>query len=173
MGAIASGGSRVLNRSLLERLHVTPETVDAVTSRELRELERRERAYRGTTSSPSLRGKTVVLVDDGLATGATMRAAAAALRAREPARIVVAVPVAAASSCEEFSDLVDEVICVETPEPFTAVGQWYDDFSQTSDEEVHQLLESSRKEQSAHNRGGSRPRVPAAGSNPPRRFDHR
>lgn len=171
MGAIASGGSRVLNRSLLERLHVPPQTVDAVASRELRELERRERAYRGTSPPPSLRGKTVILVDDGLATGASMRAAAAALRAQEPARIVVAVPVAASSSCEEFSDLVDEVICVETPEPFEAVGQWYDDFSQTSDEEVRQLLELSRKERPT--RGGGRPRYPASGPNASKRADHR
>jgi putative phosphoribosyl transferase len=171
MGAIASGGSRVLNRSLLERLHVPPQTVDAVASRELRELERRERAYRGTSPPPSLRGKTVILVDDGLATGASMRAAAAALRAQQPARIVVAVPVAASSSCEEFSDLVDEVICVETPEPFEAVGQWYDDFSQTSDEEVRELLDVSRKERPA-NRGGGRARFPASPT-ASKRADHR
>ena len=168
MGAIASGGSRVLNRSLLERLHVPPQTVDAVASREQRELERRERAYRGTTPPPFLRGKTVILVDDGLATGATMRAAAAALRAQDPARVVVAVPVAAASSCEEFSDVVDEVVCVETPEPFLAVGQWYEDFAQTEDEEVHRLLEQSRRE-----RGRSGRSRPASAPRAPKRVDHR
>jgi predicted phosphoribosyltransferase len=171
MGAIASGGSRVLNRSLLDRLHVPPQTVDAVASREQRELERRERAYRGTTPPPYLRGKTVILVDDGLATGATMRAAAAALRAQDPARVVVAVPVAAASSCEEFSDVVDEVVCVETPESFLAVGQWYDDFSQTEDEEVHRLLEQSRRERPGPRSGRSR--LPASAPREPKRVDHR
>jgi predicted phosphoribosyltransferase len=169
MGAIASGGSRVLNRSLLDRLHFPPQNVDAVALREERELERRERAYRGTIPPPSVRGKTVILVDDGLATGATMRAAAAALRAQDPSRIVVAVPVAAASSCEEFSDVVDEVVCVETPEPFLAVGQWYEDFSQTEDEEVHRLLEQSRRERS---RSG-RPRLPASAPPESKRVDHR
>lgn len=144
MGAIASGGSRVLNTSLLRRLHVPSETVDAVASREMRELDRRERAYRGDRPPSSVRGKAVILVDDGLATGATMHAAAAALRAQLPARVVVAVPVGAPSSCEEFGDVVDEVVCAETPEPFMAVGQWYDDFSQTSDDEVRLLLEQSR-----------------------------
>lgn len=170
MGAIASGGSRVLNRSLLDRLHVPTQTVDAVALREQRELERRERAYRGTTPPPTLRGKTVILVDDGLATGATMRAAAAALRAQDPSRIVVAVPVAAPSSCEEFSDVVDEVVSVETPEPFLAVGQWYEDFSQTEDDEVHRLLEQSRRERPGPR---SRSRLPASVSREPKRVDHR
>lgn len=172
MGAIASGGARVLNRSLLARLHVPPETVDAVASREQRELGRQEYAYRGSAAPPTVRGKTVILVDDGLATGATMYAAAAALRSKDPARIVVAVPVGAASSCEEFGDLVDEVVCAETPEPFLAVGQWYDDFSQTEDEEVRQLLELSRKERPGPNRGGGRPRFPASGPNASKRVDH-
>jgi predicted phosphoribosyltransferase len=146
MGAIASGGSQVLNTSLLRRLHVRPETINAVALRELRELDRRERAYRGPHAPPSVRGKTVILVDDGLATGASMHAAVAALRAQGPARIVVAVPVGAPSTCEDLRQLADEVVCAETPEPFSAVGQWYDDFSQTTDDEVRQLLEASRTE---------------------------
>lgn len=166
MGAIASGGSRVLNRSLLRRLHVPEETVNAVAAREFRELERRERTYRGTKPPPAVRGRTVILVDDGLATGATMHAAAAALRGYDPARIVVAVPVGAASSCEEFGDVVDEVVCAETPEPFTAVGQWYDDFSQTTDEEVHHLLELSRAGRERANRSRT---APAGRSDAPKR----
>ena len=146
MGAIASGGARVLNTSLLRRLHVPAEVVDAVTAKELRELERREQAYRGSREPPSVRGKTVILVDDGLATGATMNAAAAALRTQEPARIVVAVPVGAPDTCEDFGGLVDEVVCAEMPEPFVAVGQWYDDFNQTTDEEVRELLRRARSE---------------------------
>ena len=167
MGAIASGGSRVLNRSLLRRLHVPEETVNSVAARELAELERRERVYRGVKPPPSVRGKTVILVDDGLATGATMHAAAAALRSQDPARIVVAVPVAAASSCAEFSDVVDEVVCAETPEPFMAVGQWYDDFSQTTDEEVRDLLELSR---AGRERSSGRRAAPSARRDTPRRI---
>jgi predicted phosphoribosyltransferase len=144
MGAIASGGSRVLNTSLLRRLHVSPETVDAVAVRERRELDRREREYRGSHAPPPIRGRTVILVDDGLATGASMHAAVSALRTQEPARIVVAVPVGAPSTCEDLRQIADDVVCAETPEPFAAVGQWYDDFSQTSDEEVRQLLDASR-----------------------------
>jgi len=107
----------------------------------MRELQRREAAYRGDRDPPELEGKTVILVDDGLATGSTMRAAALAVRQRNPARIVVAVPVAAAETCDEFRDVVDEVICGAMPRPFQAVGLWYEDFSQTSDEEVRELLE--------------------------------
>jgi putative phosphoribosyl transferase len=154
MGAIASGGSQVLNTSLLRRLHVPPETVDAVAMRERCELDRREREYRGSHAPPSVRGRTVILVDDGLATGASMHAAVAALRAQEPSRIVVAVPVGAPSTCEDLRQIADDVVCAETPEPFAAVGQWYDDFSQTTDEEVRQLLEASRR----GNAGRSRPR---------------
>jgi len=149
MGAIASGGARVLNTSLLRRLHVPPEAVEAVAARELRELERREQEYRGSHPPPSVRGKTVILVDDGLATGASMHAAAAALRRQEPARIVVAVPVGAPSTCEDFGALADEVVCAEMPEPFVAVGQWYDDFSQTTDEEVREILRRARTERPA------------------------
>jgi predicted phosphoribosyltransferase len=138
-----------LNTSLLRRLHVPPEAVDAVAAKELRELERREQAYRGSQPPPSVRGKTVILVDDGLATGASMNAAAAALRRQEPARIVVAVPVGAPSTCEGFGAVVDEVVCAEMPEPFVAVGQWYDDFSQTTDDEVREILRRARAERPA------------------------
>lgn len=146
MGAIASGGVRVLNTELLRRFHVSEDSIARIVARELTELERREQAYRGSTAPPSVRGRTAILVDDGLATGSTMQAAAAALRRLEPARIVVAVPVGPGSSCEEFGGVVDEVVCAETPEPFQAVGQWYDDFSQTTDEEVRELLERARAE---------------------------
>jgi predicted phosphoribosyltransferase len=146
MGAIASGGVRILNTNLLRRFHVPDHTVEAIAARELAELERREQAYRGSTAPLSVRGHTVILVDDGLATGSTMRAAAAALRRMHPARIVVAVPVGAGDSCEEFGALVDEVVCAETPEPFQAVGQWYEDFAQTTDDEVRELLQRARAE---------------------------
>jgi putative phosphoribosyl transferase len=146
MGAIASGGARVLNTSLLRRLHVPPEAVDAVAAKELRELQRREQIYRGVREPPSVRGKTVILVDDGLATGASMNAAAAALQTQESARIVVAVPVGAPDTCKDFGAVVDEVVCAEMPEPFVAVGQWYDDFNQTTDEEVREFLRRARAE---------------------------
>ena len=120
---------------------------------------------RGSLAPPVVRGKTVILVDDGLATGASMHAAAAALRRQDPARIVVAVPVGAPPTCEDFGPIVDEVICAETPEPFTAVGQWYDDFSQTSDEEVRDLLERARTERpSTHPRGWRSMATPTASS---------
>jgi len=141
MGAIASGGVRVLNRSVVDSLSIPDHVIAAVAVQEQRELERREHAYRGNRPDPEVRGRTVLLVDDGLATGATMRAAAAAIRAQKPRRLVVAVPVAARETCDEFRDEVDEVVCAITPEPFYAVGVWYRDFSQTTDEEVHELLE--------------------------------
>jgi putative phosphoribosyl transferase len=140
MGAIATGGVRVLNEDVVNYLRVPGEVIDAVAADELRELERRERAYRGDRPAPDVKGKTVVLVDDGLATGSTMRAAAAALRQQQPARIVVAVPVSAPQTCDEYRMGVDEIVCAVTPEPFHAVGQWYADFSQTTDEEVRDLL---------------------------------
>lgn len=145
MGAIASGGVRVLSEDVVRRLNLSPRAIEAVASAEQRELQRREREYRGDQPPPDVRGKTVILVDDGLATGATMRAAIAALRRQGPARIVVAVPVAAASTCEELRDIADEVVCAVTPEPFLAVGQWYHDFSQTTDEEVRELLRLARR----------------------------
>src|SRR5947209_3193713 len=140
MGAIATGGVRVLNEDVVNYLHIPEEVIDAVAADELRELERRERLYRGEHPAPHVKGKTVILVDDGLATGSTMRAAAAALRQQKPARIVVAVPVSAVQTCDEYRMGVDEIVCALTPEPFHAVGLWYKDFSQTTDEEVRDLL---------------------------------
>src|SRR6266436_7816830 len=136
MGAIASGGVRVLNDDVVDYLRIPGEVIDAVAMDELKELERRERAYRGDRPEPDARGKTMILVDDGLATGSTMRAAAAALRQQNPARIVVAVPVSSPQTCNEYRMGVDEIICASTPEPFYGVGLWYEDFSQTTDEEV-------------------------------------
>lgn len=144
MGAIATGGIRVLNDDVLDHLRIPANIIDSVTVIEQRELERREHVYRGERPEPDVRGKTVILVDDGLATGSTMRAAAAALRQQDPARIVVAVPVSAPQSCNEYRMGVDEIVCAVTPEPFYGVGQWYRDFSQTTDEEVRELLEQSR-----------------------------
>ncbi|MFL6333931.1 MAG: phosphoribosyltransferase [Pyrinomonadaceae bacterium] len=140
MGAIATGGVRVLNDDVLDYMGIRGEVIDAVAADELQELERRERAYRDDRPAPDVKGKTVILVDDGLATGSTMRAAAAALRQQQPARIVVAVPVSAPQTCDEYRMGVDEIICAVTPEPFHAVGQWYADFSQTTDDEVRELL---------------------------------
>ena len=139
-GAIASGGVRVMNENVIQYLRIPDEAIDAVAAQERQELERRERLYRDGRLPLDVRGRTVILVDDGLATGSTMRAAATALRIRHPARIVVAVPVAASSTCNEFQSEVDEVICAITPEPFYAVGLWYKDFSQTTDQEVRDLL---------------------------------
>ena len=144
IGAIASGGVRIVDQAALRRFGVTEEQLAAVAATEERELRRREGQYRGGLSLPDVGGKTVILVDDGLATGATMAAAATALRAQDPARLVVAVPVAAAETCAAFQGLVDDVVCGATPEPFHAVGLWYEDFSQTSDEEVRELLAMAR-----------------------------
>ncbi len=140
MGAIATGGVLVLDEGLVRRLGISENEIRRAVEAELRELERREAAYRGDRGPPQLEGKTVILVDDGLATGATMRAAALAVRKYNPARVVVAVPVAAEQTCDEFRDDVDDIVCGVTPWPFHAVGLWYDDFSQTSDEEVRELL---------------------------------
>jgi putative phosphoribosyl transferase len=140
MGAVASGGLRVLNHSIIQELRIPPKVIDRATERERQEIARRERLYREERPPVNVARRTVVLVDDGLATGATMLAAARALRLQRPARLVVAVPVASPAACEEFRKHVDEVVCAETPEPFHAVGIWYEDFSQTSDEEVRQLL---------------------------------
>ncbi|HEV7485699.1 MAG TPA: phosphoribosyltransferase [Thermoanaerobaculia bacterium] len=140
MGAIASGGVRVLNHDVIDYARVTQQQIDAVAAREERELSRREAEYRGNRAPLDVRGRTVIIVDDGLATGSTMRAAVQALRAMEPKRVIVAVPVGAAQTCEELREIVDEIVCLRTPEPFEAVGLWYDDFTQTTDAEVHALL---------------------------------
>jgi predicted phosphoribosyltransferase len=145
MGAIASGGVRLLDRRTVAAAGLTPAQVERVTAAERAELERRERSYRGDRPFPDLTGRTIILVDDGLATGASMRAAVEALRQEGPARIVVAVPVAAPETCQAFRNVADEVVCTATPEPFYAVGRWYDDFSQTTDQEVHELLDSARE----------------------------
>jgi len=141
MGAIASGGVRVLNQDVLRYLPVPQKSIDEVAAREQQELERRERSYRGSRPPLDVRDKTVIVVDDGLATGSTMRAAVAALRKMQPRAIVVAVPVAAKQTCDEFHSEGIDVVCLRTPEPFEAVGLWYDDFSQTTDEEVHELID--------------------------------
>jgi putative phosphoribosyl transferase len=146
MGAIASGGVRVLNTEVVALLRIPPHVIDQVAAAETRELARREDAYRAGRPAPDPRGRTVILVDDGLATGSTMRAAVAALRRLEPARIVVAVPVAAAATCAELRDEADEVVCARTPEPFIAVGLWYEDFRPTTDEEVCELLRRAAEE---------------------------
>jgi putative phosphoribosyl transferase len=140
MGAIASGGVRVLNDDVIGRLNLPQHAIDRAAAIEQRELERRERLYRGDRPSPDLKDRIVILIDDGLATGSTMRAAAQAVRQHHPARLVVAVPTAAVETCEEFRSEVDEVICAVTPAPFYAVGLWYEEFSQTSDEDVRDLL---------------------------------
>jgi putative phosphoribosyl transferase len=152
MGAIASGGVRVLNREVIESLGVPREVIEAATREESAELERRERLYRGGRAPRDVRGKTVILVDDGLATGSTMRAAVAALRGRGPAGIVVAVPTGAAAACEEFDRLADACVCLLMPEPFRAVGLWYEDFSQTSDAEVQEALLEPDPEEAARPR---------------------
>jgi len=140
VGAIASGGVRVLNEDVMRALPNADEIIEAVTARETAELERREQSYRDGRPAPELRGRTVILVDDGLATGATMRAAVKALRQRGVAKIVVAVPVGPPDTCREFEDEADEVVCATAPEFFQAVGQYYEDFSQTTDDEVRELL---------------------------------
>jgi predicted phosphoribosyltransferase len=139
-GAIASGGVRVLNEDVLRALPNADEIIESVTTKETAELERREKSYRDDRPSPELRDRVVILVDDGLATGATMHAAVKALRQRDVAKIVVAVPVGPPDTCREFEDEADETICASAPEFFQAVGQYYEDFSQTSDEEVRDLL---------------------------------
>jgi len=140
LGAIASGGAIVFNDDLLAALGIARDTIDAIIERERKELARRDYAYRGARPPPEVAGKTVLLVDDGLATGATMRAAVQALRRQRPGRVVVAVPVAPPDTVERLRAEVDEVVALATPEPFFGVGHWYQDFSQTSDEEVRAHL---------------------------------
>ena len=157
MGAIATGGVRIVNRDVVDALHIPPHVVDRAVAEEARELERRQQSYRGERPEPRVEGQTVILVDDGLATGSTMRAAVAALRQQGPARIVIAVPVAAPSTCQELRQEVDEIVCFATPEPFMAVGRFYDDFAQTTDEEVRELLAAARA-------GEGAPRASARGT---------
>jgi len=140
MGAVATGGVRVLNDEIVRGLGISEHEIDAAAARELQELARRERLYRGDRPLPDIAGRTVILVDDGLATGATMRAAIAAVRQQQPARIVVAVPTASPDTCEALKAEADDVVCAMTPEPFLAVGHWYEDFTQTTDDEVRELL---------------------------------
>ena len=146
MGAIASGGVRVLNDEVVGALAIPANVIEGVARKEEQELLRREESYRGSRPAPHVQGRVVILVDDGLATGSTMRAAVRAVKQMQPARVVVAVPVAAAPTREEFSREVDEIVCSTPPEPFLAVGRWYQDFAQTSDEEVHDLLARGRQE---------------------------
>lgn len=148
MGAIASGGVRVTNEEVVQALNISPRTIDSVAAKESRELSRRDRLYRGERPRPDVAGRTVILVDDGLATGSSMRAAVAALRQGRPSRIIVAVPVAAVPTHHEFRSEVDEIVCLATPEPFLSVGYWYDDFSNMTDEEIRELLERAAQEPS-------------------------
>lgn len=141
MGAVASGGVRVLNDEVVRWFRIPESTIDSVTERELRELQRREREYRKGRPFPDLSNRTVILVDDGLATGTTMQAAITALRAYKPARIVMAVPTGPPDTCEKFREEVDWAVCAATPHPFWSVGAWYEDFNQTTDQEVQRLLD--------------------------------
>jgi predicted phosphoribosyltransferase len=145
LGAIAGGGTRVLNKQLVDRLELPAEWIEAIDAKERRELERRERAYRGDRPPPDVAGRTVILVDDGLATGSTMLAAVSALRTQGPERIVVAVPVADPGVCATVGREADEAICLLTPQQLHAVGAWYEDFSQTGDDEVRELLARARR----------------------------
>src|SRR5947208_12664290 len=151
-GAIASGGVRVLNQDVVRAIPHAEEAIEAVTARETAELERREQIYREGRPPPALRGRIVILVDDGLATGATMRAAVKALRQRGVAKIVVAVPVGPPDTCRELEQEADETICLSTPQYFQAVGQYYEDISQTSDEDVRELLSQATPDMSERNR---------------------
>jgi predicted phosphoribosyltransferase len=143
MGAVATGGVRVLNEQIVRALRIPDYVIDAVAAWEEQELARREQLYRGNRPPPDVRGKTVILVDDGLATGSTMQAAVKALRQQQPGRIVVAVPTASPEACDALKLEADEVICAVTPQPFYAVGLWYQDFTQTTDEEVREFLARS------------------------------
>lgn len=140
MGAIASGGVRVLNYDVLSWLNISEKTVEHVADRELRELQRRDRVYRGDRPQPVIQGQTILLIDDGIATGSTMRAAIAILKTQQPQQIVVAIPVAPLGICQALKTEVDHVICLATPEPFYAIGLWYENFAQTTDDEVCKLL---------------------------------
>src|SRR5216117_3385613 len=151
-GAIASGGVRVLNEDVVRAIPYATEAIEAVTAKETAELQRREQIYREGRPAPALRDKIAILVDDGLATGATMRAAVKALRQQGAAKIVVAVPVGPPDTCHEIEEQTDETICLSTPEFFQAVGQYYEDFSQTTDEDVRELLTSAARDMPEGNR---------------------
>jgi len=153
MGAIASGGTRVLNAEVVDALQIEPEVIEAVAQRETQELRRREQLYRRGRPPLDVRGCVVILVDDGLATGSSMRAAVQALRQMGPARIVVAVPTAPPETCAEFEDLADEVVCAITPRHFYGVGAWYQNFEQTTDDEVRALLQRAAQPAAATPRG--------------------
>src|SRR6185436_11387166 len=140
MGAIATGGVRQINRDVVDALGIPANVIDVVAAREQNELDRREREYRGNRAPLPLTNRTVILVDDGLATGSTMRAAVMAVRQQQPARVIVAVPVGAASTCADLATEADDVVCVRTPDPFVALGLWYRDFTPTTDLEVRTLL---------------------------------
>jgi predicted phosphoribosyltransferase len=154
IGAIATGGVRVLSDDVIAELGIPPATIEQVAGRERLELERQEKAYHVNRPTLALRGKTVIVVDDGLATGSTMEAAVKALREHSPARIIVAAPVGAADSCRRLRAVADDTICLQTPDPFNAVGQWYQEFDQTTDAEVVELLRR------ANDRSASSPRAP-------------
>jgi putative phosphoribosyl transferase len=149
MGAIASGGVVVLNEDVIQGLGISREVIEEIAAREREEMLRREQAYRDNRPAPELRGRSVILIDDGLATGASMFSAVQSAKQQDPSRIVVAVPVAAVQTAERLETEVDEFVAVRTPTPFYGVGQWYDDFSQTSDEEVRHLLERAYREHRA------------------------
>ena len=149
MGAIASGGIRVLNEDVIKSLAISPPEIEEVAQREAEELTRREREYRGDRPAVEIRGRTLILVDDGLATGSTMRAAVTALRREQPERIVVAVPVGARDAYDHIRAIADEAVCLEAPEDFFAVGDWYFDFRPTSDAEVRDLLARAEKERTS------------------------
>lgn len=140
MGAIATGGVRVLHQAIIRELGIPQETIDRVTESEAKELERRQHLYRSDKPLPAVQGRVVIIIDDGLATGSTMKAAVAALRQQHPKRLVVAVPTAPAETCQELRQMADEVVCLVSPEPFYAVGGSYVDFRQTTDEEVRDLI---------------------------------
>jgi putative phosphoribosyl transferase len=150
MGAIASGGVRVLNEDVVHWYGISEPAIELIAREEQEELERRERAYRDDRPAPELTNKTVILIDDGLATGSTMRAAAQAVRAHRPARVVIAVPVGAPQTCADLAAVADEVMCARMPEPFSAVGQWYLNFDQTDDDEVRELLQKSTATPQTH-----------------------
>jgi predicted phosphoribosyltransferase len=150
MGAIASGGVRVLSDDLIADLGIPEHAVEEVSARERLELERRDAAYRGDRPAPEIRGRTIILIDDGLATGSTMEAAVEAVKMHQPARVIVAAPVGAAETCERLRRIADDVVCAATPEPFRAVGLWYERFDQTTDDEVLDLLQHSNHDDIRH-----------------------